>query len=217
MIFFTSDEHYNHVNVLSFTARPFSSMEDMIEGLIARNNEVVTPEDTVIHLGDFLMGYEKHIHLPKILPRLTGKHYLVTGNHDPIFTAKDGSERYDRITKMYLDSGFINIYVGHKSIPLQGISGVNSDFSLSHFPYDILPDRPDRDPHMLKLIEKYVPVFNPDRILLHGHTHSTEKIQGRNMIHVGVDAWNYYPVSMDQILQLLASDPYGLDKSCCLD
>ena len=38
--------------------------------------------------------------------------------------------------------------------------------------------------------------------LLHGHIHTTEKRRG-NKIHVGVDAWDYCPVSEYEIVQLM--------------
>jgi len=41
------------------------------------------------------------------------------------------------------------------------------------------------------------------RWLLHGHTHSKEKINGR-MIHVGVDAWNFMPVSETELAVLVS-------------
>lgn len=78
--YFTSDTHFNHTNILTYCARPWSTVEEMNEGLIQNWNEVVGPEDTVYHLGDFAMGNRKLI--PEILSRLNGRIVLVRGNHD---------------------------------------------------------------------------------------------------------------------------------------
>ena len=37
-IFFTADQHFGHQNILVFCKRPFASMDEMREELIARNN-----------------------------------------------------------------------------------------------------------------------------------------------------------------------------------
>jgi len=44
-----------------------------------------------------------------------------------------------------------------------------------------------------------------DAVLMHGHTHSTERLSpcGKRL-HVGVDAWDYRPASIDEILALLS-------------
>jgi calcineurin-like phosphoesterase family protein len=56
MLYFTSDHHFNHKAVLGYCNRPFASVEQMDEIMIQRWNEVVSPNDTVYHLGDFTLG-----------------------------------------------------------------------------------------------------------------------------------------------------------------
>lgn len=80
MIYFTSDSHFNHVNILSYCPRPWATVVEMNEALIQNWNQVVKPEDIVYHLGDFAMGDRKQI--PTILSRLNGHIILVRGNHD---------------------------------------------------------------------------------------------------------------------------------------
>lgn len=64
--------------------RPFSSVEEMDEHMIACWNEVVRKKkDEVVILGDFCMGRGEQV--MKLLARLNGKKYLVTGNHDRLF------------------------------------------------------------------------------------------------------------------------------------
>lgn len=80
-IWFTSDEHYHHANVIKYCNRPFSSVEEMDEEIVKRHNEVVKFGDLVYHLGDLQFGKWKES-LP-FLSRLTGTHFLIIGNHDP--------------------------------------------------------------------------------------------------------------------------------------
>jgi len=70
-VFFTSDTHFNHVNIIKYCSRPFSSVEEMNREMIARWNSVVGPEDTVFHLGDFAMGYSTE--WPSFLSQLNFK------------------------------------------------------------------------------------------------------------------------------------------------
>lgn len=80
-VFFTSDTHFNHKNIIAFCDRPFFSLEEMNEALIANFNRVVGKKDTVYHLGDFAMG-QWHLAQP-IFDRLNGaKKILIKGNHD---------------------------------------------------------------------------------------------------------------------------------------
>jgi calcineurin-like phosphoesterase family protein len=83
-IWFTSDSHYNHANVIEHDNRPFSCLEEMTEQLIERWNNVVSKGDTVYHLGDFALSWgSKHEALiDGILSRLNGNKFLIIGNHD---------------------------------------------------------------------------------------------------------------------------------------
>lgn len=92
--YFTSDTHYGHANVIKYCKRPFlkdpaGPFEDwnvdpvaMDEAMITRWNEVVKPEDTVFHLGDFAMGSNLKPRVTAIKARLNGHVNLVLGNHD---------------------------------------------------------------------------------------------------------------------------------------
>ena len=75
-----SDTHFNHENVIRYSNRPYASVEEMNEALIANWNNVVKPEDVVICLGDFALGNKDDI--PGIVARLNGMKILVRGNHD---------------------------------------------------------------------------------------------------------------------------------------
>jgi calcineurin-like phosphoesterase family protein len=78
-IYFTSDTHFGHTNIVKYSGRPFAARA-METALIANWNAVVRPGDIVYHLGDFaLCDVDKAIEIVKQLP---GQKYLVFGNHD---------------------------------------------------------------------------------------------------------------------------------------
>ncbi len=79
-VFFTSDTHFNHTNIIQYCQRPFKSTDEMNEAMIDNWNSVVGEDDTVFHLGDFCLGGAAEWN--KILNRLNGKIYLILGNHD---------------------------------------------------------------------------------------------------------------------------------------
>lgn len=80
MYFVTADEHYGHENSIIYSKRPYTSLKEMEEDLIARHNEVVEKDDIVIHAGDFCLKGSKYAW--KIIERLNGTHIFLKGSHD---------------------------------------------------------------------------------------------------------------------------------------
>ena len=80
LIFFTSDLHFGHKNILNFCKRPWETTEEMDEALIANWNSVVPKGGIVFDLGDF--AFAPNSRWKEILSRLNGEHYLILGNHD---------------------------------------------------------------------------------------------------------------------------------------
>ena len=80
-IFFVSDTHWNHENILKFCDRPFKDVEEMNDKLIENWNKKVPHDGLVFHLGDFAWGggYEGW---KKIREQLNGDIILIEGNHD---------------------------------------------------------------------------------------------------------------------------------------
>lgn len=73
-----SDLHFRHLNIIKFdNGRPFQTIEEHDETLIANWNALVQPEDNCLLLGDiaFNTGLE---HIPK----LNGRKTLIMGNHE---------------------------------------------------------------------------------------------------------------------------------------
>ena len=54
--FVTSDQHFGHARISELAERPFATVEEMNAELVRRWNEVVGPDDSVLHLGDLALG-----------------------------------------------------------------------------------------------------------------------------------------------------------------
>ena len=86
-IWFVSDTHFNHANILNFKddkgnlIRPgFKDVDHMNNVMIDNWNKVVKPQDKIYHLGDVSFGNGDL--MIAILKRLNGHKRLVMGNHD---------------------------------------------------------------------------------------------------------------------------------------
>lgn len=79
-IWFTSDLHLGHENVIRYAKRPFANADEMDAALIANWKERVKPGDDVYIVGDF--SFHKPARTKEILAELPGVKFLVRGNHD---------------------------------------------------------------------------------------------------------------------------------------
>lgn len=164
-LFFTSDEHYGHNNIIKFCNRPFASMEEMVEGLIERHNKKVPRYARVIHAGDMFwrtFGVENAI---RVVRRLNGQQLYVPGNHEELM---DSSGE--------LRSQFVSVR------------------EIMEIKYQKLP----------KIVAFHYPMrawngSNRGSWHLYGHEHGTLKENDSLSFDIGVDCWNYAPVSIDEI------------------
>jgi len=190
MRFFTSDTHFGHANIIRYCDRPFKDVSHMNEAIIERWNSVVSNDDTVYHLGDVALGPWDQ--WDSVLTRLNGHKILIVGNHDRIFAGESEKHR-ERFTPVYTQ--WFGALLPDLTVDLENGHTVN----LSHFPYEA--------DHMDKA--RYMEFRLPDkgRTLIHGHTHLDSVISRSNagtlQIHVGQDAWDFTPVSEDQIIALV--------------
>ncbi len=191
MLWFTSDLHFFHNNVIRNSGRPFKSMEEMHETLIENWNKRVGKKEVVYVLGDFSFGgMEK---TKEILSRLKGYKILIKGNHD-------------RDAEWMLRAGFDKVYENYYIELNPG----NRKVFLSHFQYH---------PSWWRTIKLRVMGwgqylrYNHKRMVDEGgwlfmaHVHSRKKVWGDGMIHVGVDAWDYAPVSHTTLMKLMDENP----------
>ncbi len=75
--FITSDNHFDHANIIKHCQRPFDSVYVMNQTMINNWNDVVTEKDRVIVVGDFAWKNPEYW-----LNQLKGTKILIKGNHD---------------------------------------------------------------------------------------------------------------------------------------
>lgn len=93
MRFFTSDQHFNHANIIKYSSRPFNSVKEMNDTMIMNWNKVVGKADTVFCVGDFSLSVAN---LDKILAELNGTKVLIYGNHDRCWRQESYVEKYKK-------------------------------------------------------------------------------------------------------------------------
>jgi calcineurin-like phosphoesterase family protein len=89
-IWFTSDSHFFHENILKFTGndgariRPaWATVDEMNWDMVERWNSFVKPGDKVWHLGDVAFKTtERAAELDNLLGKLHGHKRMLVGNHD---------------------------------------------------------------------------------------------------------------------------------------
>ena len=110
-LFFTSDTHFGHRNIIKYCERPFSCIEEMDDALIANWNRVVGKDDIIFHLGDFAMGGSAEWN--RLLHKLNGRIYLILGNHD-MKTIGAGFSRLEGVAmQMLINVKGQRIYLNH--------------------------------------------------------------------------------------------------------
>lgn len=171
MIWFTSDTHFNHPNVIQHDRRPFADIDEMTEAIIERWNSVVARGDVVYHLGDFAITWGKRDYpcVDQILSRLNGTKHLIQGNHD-----RDQTTKNPRWAKV---SSLDEIKPGSHT----------SKIVLCHYAM-----RTWNQSHR-------------GSWMLHGHSHGNLPWVGGKTMDVGTMRFNYYPISIDQVADIMAS------------
>ena len=104
-IWFWSDQHFYHNNIIKYSNRPFADVTEMTEKMIANYNSVVGVDDVIFWLGDVsFTGTEK---TNEVLGRLNGYKILVFGNHDLDRKGKLKNMEFDEIHSIYLFNNWI--------------------------------------------------------------------------------------------------------------
>lgn len=227
-VWFTSDLHVGHPKVAQLRADDVGLVMDasyrtedemrarIVEWhdnmLAARWDAVVAPGDVVWVVGDISSGTATgQLSALDWIRTRNGDKHLVPGNHCGTHPLHRDSHKW---LPIYLDGAFKTVQLAAKRrIPLR--EG-HVTAMLSHFPYT--GDHTDED--------RYPEWRLPDHghYILHGHTHSSEKlsyglprwdgatsISRTAQIHVGLDAWDYRPVGLDQIVGIVQ----GLEDATC--
>ncbi len=174
-VWFTSDQHYGHLNALTGwsneqAARPWNSLEEMTEGLIERHNSRVGRGDLVYNLGD---AFWRTFGLEKainVMKRLNGQHFYVWGNHEEIMKDNKSEELRNR-------------FIWLKDIAKIYPPGPpkHSGIVLCHYAMRTWPNS------------------HRGSYCLYGHSHGRLPEDSSLSFDIGVDANDFYPVSMDEV------------------
>lgn len=176
-IFFSSDHHFFHENVIKYSNRPFKDVEEMNHEMITRHNQVVTPQDIVYFLGDFCFTTDVDA-IVKILKSMNGEKHFIPGNHDKIM--------YKDIIKKQFNSFCMS---SHKEIYVadEEAKGGKMPITLCHYAMRVWN-------------KSHYGAYH-----LYGHSHGTlEDLPDSLSFDVGVDCFNYTPVSYPEVKAIMA-------------
>ena len=176
-IFFTSDTHFGHANIIKYCDRPFADANDMNEQLIANWNNVVSPDDVVYHLGDFAFG--DAFVVSRIMQRLNFAHmHFIKGNHDKPFLTWYNAELSPQVEKI---ARKVTVYPHFLETKIQG-----NKFVLCHYAMRVWNES------------------HRGALHLYGHSHGTlPDDPNSKSFDVGVDCHNYHPISLERVLKIM--------------
>jgi calcineurin-like phosphoesterase family protein len=189
-VFFTSDSHYGHVNLVRALSnwpegrgtRDFHSLGEMNDAIVAGINSVVGANDYLVHLGDWSFGGFESI--AEFKKRIICKNVILfLGNHDHhIRNNKEGVQGHFKYVSTY-DILDIRRPEGKETKKYQ--------FVCCHFPIASWDGMNKNVPH------------------LHGHVHLPPrlKIHEGQAMDVGVDGNNLEPYSLNEILKIMKGRP----------
>lgn len=176
-VFFTSDTHWGHKNIIAHCNRPYRSVEEMDEAMIENWNAKVGPNDTIYHLGDFFVYCDTN-YANRIRSRLNGRICVIRGNHDEIADKVNGKEPRFRWIRDYYKLKLKD------ASPLVSDSRFGAKQHIVMFHYA-----------MRTWQHKRRGVWH-----LYGHSHGTlPDLPGELCCDIGVDSWDYAPVSYDEL------------------
>ncbi len=187
-VYFTSDNHFGHENIIKYCDRPFASAEEMDRAMIERWNDAIGSKDVIYHLGDFtLNGYA---FAAQTFAQLNGTIMLLgtPWHHDRRWLNAEGAGTpCNRVGKL------IAILPPMYFIP-------------EYYPWDVGPG-PDVVETMVNLTLCHYPLAIWERkhygaVHLHGHSHGRYKGEGR-ILDVGVDSWDFAPVSLERVCEAM--------------
>ena len=97
MIWFASDYHLDHENIIKFSERPYANIGEMNKDICDTTNKYVMPNDLFVFNGDLSLGVNRDDELGYIksvqgyLEAINCKNVLwVGGNHDRLFVKRHG-------------------------------------------------------------------------------------------------------------------------------
>jgi len=188
MIYFISDTHFGHANIIKYTDRPFQSVEEMDETLIYNWNSIVKKGDTVYHLGDFCLGSLDTF--LKYIKRLNGNINILRN-----------ADHHDKRWIDYFDLGGDDDYLNYEF----EITKTKDDLNL----LDPIYDLKSKNNHIV-LCHFPIYYWNKKHYLsyhLYGHIHRTDfNIPNSPLsMNVSVENINYTPISIERVIEIMDS------------
>lgn len=185
-MFFTSDTHFCHENIIKYCKRPFANITENDEEIIRRWNEKVPEDGIVFHLGDVAFGDPERV--DNILERLNGTIYLVIGNHDWRRVVNNHKWRFEMMTQQ------INMKIGERHIilnhyPMLAFSGAWRGEDATYQLFGHVHTSPYTDEGLDQQRMKYLFTSQYD---------------------VGVDNNNFTPVSWKEVDQIINNQMMSL-------
>lgn len=188
-VFFTSDFHLFHHNVLKFDKRPFTDIHEMHKVLEANWNEVVGPDDIVIYLGDLSFARKGDTDFVEgMLMCLNGTIHFVIGNHDD-YKEISKNKRFESI------QDYLEVRITHyatKGVGSEMLVKVETLFCCMHYP-------------IYEWNKKHHGSY-----MIHGHSHGNlhhgedaNFYNNRRVIDVGCMLTDYKPISYLDVMDRL--------------
>lgn len=205
-VFFTSDLHIGHAHVAQLRAEAMDPAYGLTNATaaevigwhdqyLAQNwDDMVTKGDVVWVLGDISAGGSRaqHTALEWIAAR-PGTKRLISGNHDKTHPMHRDAHKWFPAYSAVFDS--IASHASRKIV----VGDQSHRFLLSHLPYVGDSGPLNRYPEH-RLRDLGFP-------LLHGHVHRTDRITRSTLhtpqVHIGLDAWDLFPVSIEGLMPTL--------------
>lgn len=79
-LYFWSDLHFFHYNIIKYSQRPFESKLQMNDSMLKNYNKIINNDDVVVFGGD--IAFSEIYEVSNFLKNLPGHKILVIGNHD---------------------------------------------------------------------------------------------------------------------------------------
>ena len=172
-IYLTADNHFYHENIIKFTNRPFSDVDEMNQTMIDNWNNITNDDSIIYHLGDFTL--HDHTYANSIIPQLNGMIIFITPNfhHDKRWFGRDYVTKSKHVVIYEYPLQLMKIDLGQER-PLK--------ITLSHYP-----------------LEEWESSYH-GALHFHGHSHGNLPVK-ENRVDVGVDCWDFTPVNLRTLLQ----------------
>lgn len=182
-IFFMSDAHVGHKNIIRFDGRPFEDVNEMHNTLIKNWNDVVTDDDIVYYLGD--LSFTNDSVTKWFLFSLKGKINYIMGNHDKM---KD-IVKYNRFDNVH-EYGTEVFIKDEDTKALRGSDGYQQ-IIMCHYP-------------ILSWNRAHYGSWH-----LHGHCHgslmkSNQDFYKRKVMDVGCNCIDYTPLSYQGVKDIMS-------------